>query len=217
MEKTIIEAQKREVIGKKVKVLRREGKLPAVIYGHGVEPTPIVLDFRASSRTLAKAEASTLITIQLGGEEYTTLVREKQWDYIRRELLHVDFQAVSMTEMIAAQVRIEFVGEAPAVGAGAVIVTGLNELSIEALPMDLPESIDVDMSVLENIGDGIFVRDIVVGDKMTILDDPDAMIIVASAPMAEEVEEVDALDEMLEGEEGEVAEGEEAADEGGDE
>lgn len=210
MEKTIINAKKREVIGKKVKVLRREGKLPAVIYGYGVEPTAIVLDFKNSSRTLAKAEASTLITIALDGEEYTTLVREKQWNYIRRELLHVDFQAVSMTELIASQVRIKFVGEASA--ANAVIVTGLNELEVEALPMDLPESIEVDLSVLKNIGDGIFVRDVVVGDKLTILDDPDAMVVVASAMAAEIVEEGD-MAELLEGEEGEEGEEEEGEEE----
>ncbi len=198
MEKTIINAEKRDVIGKKVKVLRREGKLPAVIYGYGVEPTPIVLDFRASSRTLAKAEASTLITIALEGEEYTTLVREKQWDYIRRELLHVDFQAVSMTETIAAQVRLEFVGEPSA--SGAVIVTNMTEIEIEALPMDLPESLDVDLSVLKNIGDSIYVRDIVVSDKLTILDDLDAMIVAASAPAAEAPVEGD-MAELLEGEE----------------
>lgn len=214
MEKTIINAEKREVIGKKVKALRREGKLPAVIYGHGVEPTPILLNFKASSRKLAQAEASTLITIALDGKEHTTLVREKQWDYIRRELLHVDFQAVSMTEKIAAQVRLEFVGEAPA--AGAIIVTDLLELQIEALPLDLPESLEVDLSVLENIGDGIFVRDIVVDEtKLTILDDPDAMIVNASAPAAETSAEGD-MSELLEGEEGDEGE-EEAADEGGEE
>ena len=209
MEKTIIKAEKREVIGKKVKALRREGKLPAVVYGYGVEPTAILLDFKASSRTLAKAEASTLITIALDGEEYTTLVREKQWNYIRRELLHVDFQAVSMTELIASQVRIEFVGEVSTTN--AVIVTGLNELQIEALPMDLPESIDVDLSALKNIGDGIFVRDIVVSDKLTILDDPDAMIVVASAMAAKLPAEGD-MAELLEGEEGEEDD-EEAGDE----
>lgn len=203
MKKTIINAEKREVIGKKVKALRREGKLPAVIYGHHMEPTPIVLDFRASSRKLAAAEASTLIFIALDGEEHSTFVREKQWDYIRRELLHVDFQVVSMTERIAAPVRIEFVGEAPAVGMGGVIVAGLNEIQIEALPMDFPEVIEVDQSVLETIGDGIFVRDIKVADKLTILDDPDAMVVVASAPAAEIVEEDEDMGELLEGEEGE--------------
>ncbi len=207
MDKIVLEAVKREVIGKKVKVLRREGKLPAIVYGYGVDSIPIVLDHKSSSRILANAESSSLIMINLDGKEYPTLVREKQWDYIRRSLTHVDFQVVSMTEMIAAQVRIELVGDAPAVADfAAILVTGLTEFEVEALPADLPDSIEVDISVLANIGDGIFVRDIATGDKITILDDPDAMIVVASAPMAEEVEEADALDEMLEGEEAEETE-----------
>ncbi len=207
MDKIVLEAVKREVIGKKVKVLRREGKLPAIVYGYGVDSIPIVLDHKSSSRILANAESSSLIMINLDGKEYPTLVREKQWDYIRRSLTHVDFQVVSMTEMIAAQVRIELVGDAPAVADfAAILVTGLTEFEVEALPADLPDSIEVDISVLANIGDGIFVRDIATGDKISILDDPDAMIVVASAPMAEEVEEADALDEMLEGEEAEETE-----------
>ena len=78
MEKVVIQAEKRDVIGKKVKILRREGKLPAIIYGHGIDPISIVLDMRSSSRTLAKASSSTLITIELDGKQYPTLVREKQ-------------------------------------------------------------------------------------------------------------------------------------------
>ncbi len=102
MEKIVIEAKKREVVGKKVKILRREGKLPAVIYGYGIESTAIVMDHKSTNRTLFKAEASSLVTISLDGKEYPTLVREKQWDYIKRSLLHVDFQVVSMTDTIAA-------------------------------------------------------------------------------------------------------------------
>ncbi len=204
MDKIVLEAIKREVTGKKVKALRRDGQLPAVLYGHGIDPKPIVLDHRSSSRILANAESSSLIMVKLDGKEYPTLVREKQWDYIRRSLLHVDFQVVSMTEKIAAQVRIELVGEAGAVDDfAAILVTGLTELEIEALPANLPDSIEIDISTLANIGDGIFVRDITVAADLEILDDLDAMIVVASAPMAEEVEEVDAADEMLEGEEGE--------------
>jgi len=208
MDKIVLEAKDRAVIGKKVKVLRREGKLPAVLYGYGIGSKPIVLDHRASSRILAKAESSSLIIVNLDGKEYPTLVREKQWDYIKRSLLHVDFQVVSMTEKIAAQVRLDFVGVAGAVANfGAVLITGLNQIEVEALPTDLPESIEVDLSVLENIGDGIFVRDVISSDKITVLDDPDAMIAVASAPTVEVVEE----EEVLEGEEGE--EGEEAEEE----
>ena len=125
MDKIVLEAQNREVIGKKVKVLRREGKLPAIVYGYGVDSIPIVLDHKSSSRILANAESSSLIMINLDGKEYPTLVREKQWDYIRRSLTHVDFQVVSMTERIAAQVRIELVGESLALENGGILVTGL--------------------------------------------------------------------------------------------
>lgn len=208
MDKIVVEVKKREVIGKKVKALRREGLLPAVLYGYGIDSIPVVMDYRSTSRTLAKAEASSLISISLDGEEYPTLVREKQWDYIKRSLLHVDFQVVSMSEKISAQVRVELIGEAAAVeDFGAVLITGLLEVEVEALPTDLPDSIKVDLSTLEKIGDGVFVRDIVVSDKLTLLDDSDAMIAVASAPTLEIVEEVEE-DELLEGEEGE--EGEEA-------
>ena len=206
--KTItVDAKKRDVVGKKIRFLRREGHLPAVIYGHGIDATPIILNHRAASRILAKAESSSLITVSLDGEEYPSLVREKQWDYIKRSLLHVDFQVVSMTETIAAQVRVNLIGTSPAVADfGAVLISGMTELEIEALPADLPEGIDVDISILAKFGDSILVRDLVVSDKLTILTDPGSMIAVASAPTEEIVEEETS---ELEGEEGEETEGEE--------
>lgn len=215
MKKIIINAEKREVIGKKVKVLRRENKLPAVLYGYGVDATPIVVDHKSSSRILADAESSSLITVALDGKEYPTLVREKQWDYIKRSLLHVDFQVVSMTDTISAMVRIELVGVAPAVKAfGAILIQGLNEVEIEALPADLPESIEVDVSVLEKIGDTVQIRDLKLSDKLVIHNDPNSMLAVASSMEDEIVEEVDAADELLEdGELAEDEEGEEVAEE----
>lgn len=205
MEKIVIDAEKREVIGKKVKVLRREGKLPAVLYGYGVDATPIVVDHKSSSRILANAESSSLITLNLAGKEYPTLVREKQWDYIKRSLLHVDFQVVSMTETISAMVRVELVGTAPAVKAfGAILIQGLNEIEIEALPMDLPESIEVDVSGLEKIGDTVQIRDLELSDKLVVHNDPNSMLAVTSSMEAEiSDEEEDA--ELLEGEEGDEA------------
>ena len=178
--------------------------MPAVIYGHGVEPTPIVLDFKASSRTLAQAEASTLITIQLGGEEYTTLVREKQWDYIRRELLHVDFQAVSMTETVRAQVAISLLDtDVPAVETyGAILNIGLDVLEIECLPQDLPDRIEIDLSGLTEIGDSILVQDLPLPAGVVALDDPETLVVVVSTPIAEEEEEVEEV--LEEGAEPEV-------------
>lgn len=216
-EKIVINAEKRDLTGKKVKNLRRAGKLPAVIYGYGVDNIPIMVDHRASSRILADAESSSLITVSLDGEEHPTLVREKQWDYIKRSLLHVDFQAVSMTETIAAQVRVELVGTAPAVEEyGAILISGLNEVEIEALPADLPESLEVDISGLEKIGDTVLIRDLDLSDKLTILNDPNSMLAVTSTIEEEIVEEVEVTEELLEGEE-ELEEGEEVEGEEGEE
>ncbi len=204
MEKAVIQAEKRTVTGKQVRALRREGKLPAVIYGYGIDPISIILDSRDASRTLAKASSSTLVTIQLGGKEYPTLVREKQLDFIRNSLIHVDFMAVSMTEKITASVGVHLEGAAPAVKEySAILVTGLTELEVECLANDLPERFVVDVSGLAEIGDGVYVRDVAPPANVEILDDPDEMIVVATAQAAEEVEEEE---EVLEGEEGEEPE-----------
>lgn len=191
VEKVILKAIKREVIGKQVNALRRAGKLPAVMFGYQVESTPITLDTHEVTKLLGRLSSSSIVTIDLDGKQYPTLVREKQRDFIKNRLLHVDFQVVSLTENIRSQVRIEFTGTAPAVtDYSAIIVTSLTELEVEGLPADLPERIIVDISNLVKIGDGVHVRDIVVSDKVVIIDDPDEIIVHATAPRVEEVEEV---------------------------
>jgi len=200
MEKVVIPAEKRMVTGKQVKALRREGKLPAVIYGYGIDPISIVLDAHSASRTLARASSSTLLTIELDGKEYPTLVREKQLDFIRNSLIHVDFMAVSLTEKITASVGVHLEGSAPAVKEfNAIIVTSLNELEVECLATDLPERFVVDISDLAEVGDGIYVKDIVPPSNVEILNDPEEVIVVATAMVEEEIEEEE--EELLEGEE----------------
>ena len=206
MEKIIMKANRRDVIGKQVKSLRRVGKLPAVIYGHGVEPTAITLDARETNKVLSSVGASTLITIDLDGEEYSVLVRDRQHHVLRRHLLHVDFQALSMTETVRASVALILGDEdAPAVEEyGAMIITGVESLEIECLPSDLVDRVVVDISSLESIGDSILVKDLPVPDGITILDDPESMVVVATAPALEEVEEEVEDLELEEGAEPEV-------------
>ena len=207
MEKAVIQAEKRTVVGKQVRSLRREGKLPAVIYGYGIDPISINLDAHSASRILAKASSSTLVTIELSGTQYPTLVREKQLDFIRNELIHVDFLAVSMTEKITADVGIHLEGTAPAVNEfNAIIVNNLTELEVECLPSDLPERFVVDISGLAEIGDGIYVRDLTPPANVEILNDPDEIIVVATAMAEEEVEEEEVVEAEEELEEPEVIE-----------
>ncbi len=187
MDKVVLKAEQRTVIGKQVSQLRRQGKLPGVIYGHQVESTPITVDLREATRLLSTLTASSLITIDLDGKENAVLVREKQRDFIRGTLLHVDFQAVSLTEKIRAEVGIELTGTAPAVkDYNGIVVTGVNSLEVEALPQDLPERFVIDISNLKNIGDGIYVRDIPVTEKVEILENLDEMVVIVTSAMKEE-------------------------------
>jgi len=187
MEKVVLKAEKRDVVGKQVKAMRRAGKLPAVIYGRHTEPINVTLDAHTASLLLGKVTSSSLVTIELDGQEYPTLVREKQRDFIKNRLLHVDFLAVSLTERLRATVSLNFVGLSAAVkDFNAVLVTNLQSLAVECLPTDLPERIDVDITPLERPGDGIRVRDVTVSDKIQLLDDPDTMVVVATFAKVEE-------------------------------
>jgi large subunit ribosomal protein L25 len=187
MEKVVLNATKRDVVGKQVKALRREGKLPAVIYGRHTEPVNINLDAHSASLTLAKLTSSSLVTINVDGTEYPALVREKQRDYIKNRLLHVDFLAVSMTELLRTSVNVHFVGVSPAVkDFNAVLVKNLEQLEVECLPTDLPENIEVDISVMRRPGEGVRVRDVEISDKIRILNDSDTMVAVATFAKVEE-------------------------------
>ena len=187
MDQVVLKAEKRDVVGKQVKALRRGGKLPAVIYGRHTEPINVSLDAHSASLVLGRLTSSSLVTIDLDGTQYPTLVREKQRDYIKNRLLHVDFLTVSLTETLRASVAINLVGVSVAVkDYDAVLVTNLQSLEVECLPADLPERIDVDISVLARPGEGIRVRDLKVSDKVQILDDPDTMIVVATFAKVEE-------------------------------
>ena len=120
-------------------------------------------------------------------------MREKQYNPILGSLVHVDFYAVSMTEKLRAFVTLQLEGEAPAVkDYDGVLVTGVDQVEVESLPGDLPERIMVDIAGLANIGDSIHVRDIQVPPAVEILTDLDELIVLATAPEAEEVEEVEA-------------------------
>lgn len=197
MEKVILKAEKRTVTGKQVGALRRQGLLPGVIYGHKVESTAIQMDAHDANLIIPKLTSSSVVTIDLGGKQIPALVRERQKNFIKGVLTHVDFQAVSMTEKIRAEVSIHLHGVAPAVKEyNAVIVTNMTSLTVEALPNDLPERIELDISVLTEIGNALYIRDISLPKEVEVLSDPDEVVVIATGTTVETEEEV------LEGEEG---------------
>lgn len=188
MEKIVLKATKRDAGGKKAGALRSQGKLPAVLYGHRIEATPILLDAYEGSQTLSYLTSSTLLTIDLDGKQYLAQVREKQRDFIKNRLVHVDFQIVSLTEKMRAKVGIELTGTAPAVkNFNAEIHTGLTAIEVECIPQDMPKRIVIDISGLTEIGDSIRVRDVVLPNQVKILADQEEVIAVAAAPRKEEI------------------------------
>jgi large subunit ribosomal protein L25 len=212
-----IKAETRKVIGKQVKGLRRAGRVPAVIYGAGLQPTPIELPAREAEKALARATGATLFDLELDGQTHKVLVREIQRHSIRRDVRHVDFLKVAMDQVIRADVPLELTGEAPAVKTlGGVLVTVVQAIVVEALPADLPDRITVNIDGLEKIDDKIVVGDLTLGAGVRVLtsaEDVIARVIYQVAEVIEEPKEVVAVvaePEVIARKKEEEEEGEEA-------
>jgi large subunit ribosomal protein L25 len=189
MEKIVIEAKNRQETGKRVKNVRRAGYIPAIIYGHKQDPLPISLEKLSATQILNKVSGSTVLTLNVNGKEYSTLVRDVQRDHLKNEFLHLDFLAVSLTEKLRTAVSITLIGEAPVLKEyDALIVAGIPEVEVEALPQDLPETLEVDLSGLMEIGDAIYLKDIPVPANVEFLTDPEELVAVASAVKEEAIE-----------------------------
>jgi large subunit ribosomal protein L25 len=190
VEKIVLKAELRSIKGKQVKSLRRQDKLPAVLYGRHTKPISVVFPLHEASLVLEKLQQSALVTIELGGESHLALIREKQRNYLTGGLLHVDFLVVSATEKIRTNVAVEIVGEAPAVRImNGVLMVNLSEIEVEALPKNLPEVIKADVSNLAEIGSALHVRDLNLGSGVKVINDEDAIIAVVTQPESEVEEE----------------------------
>jgi large subunit ribosomal protein L25 len=206
MERIELEASKREVNGKKVRFLRREGNTPANMYGHGLDSVSLQVDTRKLKQTLARAGKTDLISLKIAGAAapVMVLVREVQKDYLNKDMLHVDFYQVNMSEKIKAAVPLVYTGEAPALKKKNVSLLHLMDtLHVEALPDQLPHNVQVDISKLIDTEHAIFVKDITLSEGVTLLSDPEQIVIKAVETRREEVEEAAVVKA-----EGEVAEGE---------
>ena len=190
MDKVSLDAQVRTQTGKKVKILRKEGFIPAIIYGREIETLPISLEKRVTTLLFNKISGSTILTIIVDGKEHATLVREVQRDYLKNEILHVDLQAVSLKEKLRTHVSLTLVGKAPVLeNFEALIVSGIDQIEVECLPQDLVDTIEVDISQMAEIGDAIYVKDLPKLPNVEVLTDLEELVAVANA-VKEEVEPV---------------------------
>jgi len=182
----------REVLGKNVKVLRRQGITPANIYGHGVDSLAVQVPTHDLAHTIKVAGRNTMLQLHVEGEKKArpVFVHHVQRNPLNDNLLHVDFYQVSLTEKIRLEVPIVVVGEAPAVDVyHAMLLQNTSSVAIEGLPAEMPPYIEVDVSGLAEIDDAIHVKDLPVSAGLTFLVDPE-LVVVKVAPPRVEVEEV---------------------------
>lgn len=173
-----IQAETRELTGKKVKQLRNAGLVPVTVYGPGIQPVNLQVPYRPLEIALMKAGGTNLIEIIAPGTALTTLAREVQRDPIKRTIKHVDFFAVDLKAKIRVDVPLHFFGEShPVETKLGALVYGAQNITVEVLPGNLIHTVEIDLAKLSTLGAAIHVSDLDLGPTITIINDPDEMIV----------------------------------------
>ena len=211
MDKIELTVTNREILGKKVKHLRRQGITPVHLFGHGIKSLALQCETGELERVLGQAGYTGLVSLKVDHEKKSrsVVVREFDRDWRKGQLLHVDFYQVRMGEKIKVDVPIALVGEAPALESKAhMLEHELETLNVECLPAKIPSSIEVDISSLSEPDQTIRVKDVTVDKDITILNDPDLVVVKISYRHVEKIEEevAEVVEEEEVVEEGEVSE-----------
>ncbi len=177
METRKLSATPRTITGKQVGQLRRQGVLPAVIYGPGTKPQAIQLNGREATKVFRRVHGAELIDLELDGQTHKVLVHDLQRDSLRGDFLHADLYAVDMTRPIRVRLPIRLVGSSPAVvSLSGVLVRGIPELDVECLPGDLIREVEADLGELKEIGNSLHVRNLYLPKTIKVLTDPDEQV-----------------------------------------
>jgi large subunit ribosomal protein L25 len=174
-----ISVQPRTVLGKKSKTLRKQHVLPAVLYGYGVESTPLMVDQKEMERVYLHAGSISLVDLRIGegGTARKVFIHNVQRNPVTHMLIHVDFMAINLTEAITSSVPLVLVGEAPAVSQReGMLMQALDHIQVRALPADLPPMVEVDISGLEAVDDAIHVSDLKLASNVQVLTNEDELI-----------------------------------------
>lgn len=190
MKRQKLSVNKRTVLGKQVKKLRREGLLPGNIYGKDVKSQSVEVAFKEFEKLYKEVGETGLIDVEVEGKLVPTLIHNVQLDHITHQPLHADFYQVNLKEKVKTMVPIEVVSEAKAVTEKlGLLMQQLGEIEVEALPEDLPENIQVNVENLANVGDQILVSDIKAPKGVEVLTDPNQVVIKISELVSKEAQE----------------------------
>ncbi len=214
-----LKAQPRKVLGRKVKKLRRDGVLPANIYGKKIKSQAVQVDVSKFDQVFKKAGETGLVDLVLDRKKKPVLIHNVQFNPVTDEPIHADFLQVDLKEKVTAQVPVELNNESPAEKEGkGTVVQYIDEIEVEALPKDLPEKFGVDLSRLKEVNDTFSVKDVEVDvKKVKINNEPEQVVVKVEpprkveevvAPAEEEVPEEEAEEEAVEVQEEEKGKGE---------
>ncbi len=207
--KLILKVTKRDVFGKKLKKSRKEGKIPANIFGQGFESQAVFVDYKEFSKIFKIAKETGVVYLELSKEEIPVLIQNLQTHPINDQLLHVDFRKVDLTKKIETAVPVKTIGVSEAVTQkGGVLLTQADELKVEAQPEKIPHQIEIDLSVLKEINQEIKVADLPQNPDYKIIDPADKVIVSVVAHKEETVvpETTSAPPEIITEKEGAVKE-----------
>lgn len=226
MDKISIVVEPRKILGKKVKQLRREGLIPANIFGKDLKSVSIQMDQKEFRKIFKAAGETGIVEVKVKDEKYPSLIHKVQKDPVSGSVIHADFHKVNLKEKITANVPVKLEGESPAEKSGiGLILQTISEIEVESLPADIPHQIDVDISKLTEVGQAVHVKDLKIDTaKVEVKNDPEATVLtVQTAEMKEEKEEevvspqeVEATAEKGEEEQPEAEGGEKATEESAD-
>ena len=189
MDAISLEATPRDVLGKKVSVLRRSGMTPIHLYGKGIDSRALQADSVTVNKVVSQVGQNIPLQLKVSdtNEQALVFVREVQRHAVTNQILHIDFYRVDATERLRGEIPVVLTGEAPAVRVHrGILMQTLHTLAVECLPMDTPERIEVDISLLEALDQGIRVSDLATDPAITILTDPEELIVRVNAPRVAE-------------------------------
>ena len=198
MTKINLKSKIREEVGKKLDSFRKQGMIPAVVYGHKTKPQSLWVNYLEFRKVFEKAGESTIIELEIEGKEkINALIHDLQVDPLSDNFSHIDFFHIRMDEKIETEIPLEFFGESPAVKElGGILVKSLDEIRISCLPADLPSEIKVDISKIKTFNDHIKIKDLEISDKVKVLDEEETVVALVAPPRTEE--ELASLEEKVE-------------------
>ena len=201
MDKLILKAEKRSLLGRKVKKLRKDGVVPANVFGKKVKSESIQVKTLDFEKTYKETGETGLLELQINSDKKPVLVHNVQIDPVSEKILHIDFLQVNLKEKVIAGIPIELIGESPAEKQGlGTVVQYIDEVEVEALPTDLPEKFEADISTFTEVDQTLYIKDLKVDKGKVEIKEDLEKIIAKVEPAKEEKVEVPVTEEVAEAE-----------------